>query len=195
MEFSCSNSDFNDSQLIVFKTSSSLKWKKPSKWVNEWTLASIYGIAYICVLVTFGFSAFRENAHCFQFCIMSKELKYVLPVFPDLAQICTPFRLFLISKSVMIFLFSSVLKHFLAISPIWHSPCSPPAGYSIFCPIFLYFFFLSTVPNPVLFHDVTFIFLASWYSNRIAINQFLPDTRMPLDFLTCLFMPCRFLSL
>ena len=75
--------------MIMFKTSSSLKWKKPSKWVNAWILASIWGIAYICILVTFVFSAFRENDHCFQFCIMSKE--HILPT-----QVCfTSFQILL----------------------------------------------------------------------------------------------------
>lgn len=112
-----------------------------SKWMD---VASICGIAYIVHLSLLGFLHSERIAIDFNFVSWAKnifsQLKYVLPVFPDLAQICTPFRLFLISKSVMIFLFSSVLKHFLAISHIWHSPCSLPAGYNIFCPIFLYFF-------------------------------------------------------
>ena len=109
-----------------------------SKWMNA--CFHMWDSVYLCTCHFWFFCIQREWP---LFSILYHEQRTYSPnssMFYLSFQILLKSVPLLISKSVMIFLFSSVLKHFLAISHIWHSPCSLPAGYNIFCPIFLYVF-------------------------------------------------------
>lgn len=136
-------------------------------------VASVYGILHVCALVTFAFSVFREEDHCssLNFAEHFKQYHEQRTYSPKSNMFYLSFQVLLKSTPPLslsrfpgpsvIFLYSSPLKHFLAVPHISHSPCSPSASYNFFLSCFLIpflYLFLSMTAKTVLFHNVTFVF-------------------------------------
>lgn len=141
--------------------------------MSEWTLASMYGILHVCVLVTFVFFSVQSGRllFWFKFCIVSKQHQEQRTYSPNSSMLRLCFLVLLKSTPPLSFswfpspqwsfstpVFSSTFWLYLIFDI--HHVCHLLV-IIFFCPLFLYLF-LSTTPNAVLFQVVTFIFLAFW---------------------------------